>query len=163
MLYNAGTTMVAYFDQYYSTIRHVHCHKTLPGNSRSTRCGPCRAYRHVLRSSLDRLQKNQEPDSLALRCDPPEKFERLQNMHKLIRKQSKQIAQLQKSLDKFIQTNGILVNDNLNQDLLNIMNTHTSAVLTAEDQFKSLFWQQQMKASLCKSKNGVRWNPAIIR
>lgn len=26
-----------------------------------------------------------------------------------------------------------------------------------------MFWQQQMKASLCKSKNGMRWHPAIIR
>ena len=95
--------------------------------------------------------------------DTPEKFERMRNLHKLVRSQQKKIAQLQQTLDRYIQTDGVKVDDTTNKDLYTIMTRNSSSVLSADERFKSIFWQQQMKASLAKSKQGIRWHPAIIR
>ena len=43
------------------------------------------------------------------------------------------------------------------------MTQNSSTVLSVDKRFKSIFWQQQMKASLAKGKQGIRWHPAIIR
>ena len=133
-----GTCVVAYFDQIYLTIRHVDCKWTLPLNTKSQRCDECRKYRYVLRSGLRNFNSFQSDRSKCATdshtnfryLDTPEKFERMRNLHKLVRSQQKRIAQLQHTLDRYI---------------------------------KSIFWQQQMKASLAKGKQGIRWHPAIIR
>ena len=167
--------MVAYYDQCYLTIRHVQCKQVLPDKSKSDRCSTCRTYRYVLRSALRNLHvaSNKETEC-SQHClpeshtnyrylDTPEKIERLQNMHKLMCRQKKQIKRLQSSLNKLIQSDGIKVDETTNRDLLHIMNCNTSTVLSAEEKFQSLFWQQQLKASSVKGKQGVRWHPAIIR
>ena len=134
----------------------------------------CRAYRRVLQSASSHLTKVQDPEYFTSRCDPdshvnyryldtPEKFERLRNMHRLVRKQGRQLTQLQKSLNKHIKADGVALDDDTHNDFLTIMNKNTSTVLTVKEQFRSIFWQQQLKASSCKSKKGVRWHPAIIR
>jgi len=63
----------------------------------------CRACRHVLQLASSHLVKAQGPENLTSHCDPdshvnyryldtPEKFERLQNMHKLLCKQERQFT-----------------------------------------------------------------------
>ena len=95
--------------------------------------------------------------------DTPEKLERMRNLHKLVHLQQKKIAQLQQTLDRYILTDGVKVDDSTNKDLYTIMTHNSSSILSADEGFKSIFWQQQMKASLAKSKQGIRWHPAIIR
>ena len=58
---------------------------------------------------------------------------------------------------------GVKVDDTTNKDLYTIMTRNSSSVLSADKRFKSMFWQQRMKASLAKSKQGIRWHSAIFR
>ena len=144
--------MVAYYDQCFLTIQHVQCKRTLTDKSKSDRCSTCRAYRYVLRSALRSLHiaKDRETDN-STRCqsdshtnfrylDTPVKIERMQNMHKLVCQQRKEIKRLQYSLNKLIQADGVKMDEATNQDLLHIMNYNTSSVLSATEKFQSLFW-----------------------
>ena len=162
--------MVAYYDQCYCTIRHVKYHWKLQEESRSTRCTVCRAYCYVLKSRLKRLHvesasaKSLPESHVNFRyLNTPEKIERMRNMHKLICKKDTKNIRLQQSLTRLIEDDGIIMDNNTNSDFMDIMNHNTSTVLTAEETFKSLFWQQQMKAGIAKSSCGTRWHPAIIR
>ena len=165
-----GTCVVAYFDQIYLTIRHVDCKWTLPLNAKSQRCDECRKYRYVLRSGLRNLNSFQSDHNKCATdshtnfryLDTPEKFERMRNLHKLVRSQQKRITQLQHTLDRYIQTDGVKVDDVTNKSLYTIMTKNSSAILSADEHFKSIFWQQQMKASLAKGKQGIQWHPAIF-
>jgi len=100
----------------------------------------------VLQSASSYLVKAQGPENLTSRCDPdshvnyryldtPQKFERLRNMHKLLRKQERQLTQLQKSLTKHIKADGVALDDDIHKDFLSIMNKNTSSVLTIKEQF----------------------------
>ena len=162
--------MIAYYDQCYCTIRHVNCHWSLKEDCRSTRCSICRAYRYVLKSgikhlhSVDSIVKSLPESHVNFRyLNTPEKIKRMKNMHKLICKKDRKISRLQHSLTKLIKDDGIIMDSSTNADFMTIMNQNTSTILTAEEKFKSLFWQQQMKAGLAKSSRGIRWHPAIIR
>ena len=52
--------------------------------------------------------------------DTPEKLERMRNLHKLVCSQQKKIAQLQQTLDRYIQTDGVKVDDTTNKDLIQL-------------------------------------------
>ena len=65
--------------------------------------------------------------------DTPEKFERMRNLHKLVRSQQKKIAQLQQTLDRYILTDGVKVDDTTNKDLYTIMTRNSSSVLSADE------------------------------
>ena len=147
-----GTCVVAYFDQIYLTIRHVDCKWTLRLNAKSQRCEECRKYRYVLRSGLRNLNSFQSDHNKCATdshtnfhyLDTPEKFERMRNLHKLVCSQQKRITQLQHTLDRYIQTDGVKVDDVTNRSLYTIMTKNSSAILSADEHFKSIFWQQQM-------------------
>ena len=158
-----GTYVVAYFDQIYLTICHVDCKWTLPPNARTQRCDECQKYRYVLRSGLRNLNSSQSDHNICATdshtnfryLDTPEKFERMRNLHKLVCSQKKKIIQLQCTLDRYIQMHRVKVDDTTNKDLYTITTQNSSTVLSADEQFKSIFWQQQMKASLAKGKQGI--------
>ena len=65
--------------------------------------------------------------------DTPEKFERMRNLHKLVHSQQKKIAQLQQTLDRYIQTDGVKVDDTTNKDLYTIMTCNSSSVLSVDE------------------------------
>lgn len=163
--------MVAYYDQCYCTICHINCHINCPQKlqeeSRSARCTVCRAYRYVLKSRLKHLlvgsfNAKSLPESYTnfKYLNTPEKIER---MHKLICKKDRKITILQQSLTRLIEDDGVIVDNNTNSNFMAIMIYNTSTVLTAEKNFKSLFWQPKMKAKMAKSSQGIHWHPAIIR
>lgn len=43
------------------------------------------------------------------------------------------------------------------------MNTNRGKLSVTEENFSSIFWQQQFKAASLNSPKGMRWHPAIIR
>ena len=65
--------------------------------------------------------------------DMPEKLERMRNLHKLVHSQQKKIAQLQQTLDRYIQMDGVKVDDTTNKDLYTIMTHNSSSVLSADE------------------------------
>ena len=62
--------------------------------------------------------------------DTPEKFETMRNLHKLVHSQQKKIAQLQQTLDRYIQTDGVKVDDTTNKDLYTIMTRNSNSILS---------------------------------
>ena len=65
--------------------------------------------------------------------DTPEKLERMRNLHKLVHSQQKKIAQLQQTLDRYIQTDGVKVDVTTNKDLYTIMTRNSSSVLSSDE------------------------------
>ena len=65
--------------------------------------------------------------------DTTEKLERMRNLHKLVHSQQKEIAQLQQTLDRCIQTDGVKVDDTTNKDLYTLMTRNSSSVLSADE------------------------------
>ena len=57
----------------------------------------------------------------------------MRNLHKFVRSQQKKIAQLQQTLDRYIQTDGVKVDDTANKDLYTIMTRNSNSVLSADE------------------------------
>ena len=171
--YSIGVNVVAYFDAQNSTIRHVQCIWKIPVSSSTKKCTFCKMYRdNVLRSGLSRMLKQQEDDGKLCATNShvnyrylntPEKMERMQNLHTMIRLNIKRIYQLQNQLDKIIKVDGVQIDETLNKDFLALASKHQEKVSAEDETFSSVFWQQQVKASSVKSPKGMRWHPAMIR
>lgn len=125
----------------------------------------------MLRSGLSRLLKQLAEGDSVKRCaidshvnlrylTPVEKDERIRNLHAQVVKDRKKIDQLQSKLENIIQKDGVTVDNALNKDLVDIMQ---SSPVDSEETFSSIFWKQQLKAAKAQSSKGIRWHPAIIR
>ena len=79
---STGTSIVAYYDHYCSTILHINFEFMLKEKSKSTRCLSCREYRYVLKSTLRHL-KIPEPGNACLQVDPRTNFRYLTTHQKL--------------------------------------------------------------------------------
>ena len=169
----AGTTITAYYDHKYDTIRHVNCQFNITYSKSVKRCAACRKFRdNVLRSALSQLlrQKKSE-DACAVNShvnfrylNTPEKLERMRNLSKLVRVKDKQVVDLKKKLGTAVEASTIRVDDTMHHDLLKIMNCNNAQ--TSDDSnegFSSIFWKQQLKAAQLKSSKQMRWHPAMIR
>lgn len=163
-----GTQVVAYYEQQTPTIRHVKCQRHLPPDERSQRCHQCKKYRYVLHSMLARFKVPLQTS----RCLPSshtnirhlrplEKDEKIRQLKAAYSQQAKKVKRLELSLSKLNATDGILVDNATNKDLLTILNHNTDS--TENSRFQTIFWEQQLKAKTCKESQGVRWHPAIIR
>ena len=95
----------------------------------------------MLRSGLKNLSSSKSDHDRCVtdshtnfRClDTPEKLERMRNLHKLVHSQQKKIEQLQQTLDRYIQTDGVKVDDTTNKDLYTIMTRNSNSVLSADE------------------------------
>ena len=54
---------------------------------------------------------------------------------------AEKITQLRHTLDRYIQMDGVKVDDTTNKDLYTIMTQNSRTVLSADERFKSIFWQ----------------------
>ena len=164
--------MVAYYDQRHSTIRHVNCAWKLPEGTSGSRCEVCKQYRNVIRSSLNRLLK--QPQIRTESCEAsshtnykrltgPEKDQRMNNLHEVVRSKERQIQSLRKKVSDLIQEEGVKVDDGMHNDLLTIMKKHGPSNNDTSDKFRDIFWKQQLKAASLKDSRSMRWHPAIIR
>jgi len=94
----------------------------------------------------------------------PERIERFRQMRITLDQKKRKIKRLELSLERAIEADGMLVDKSTSEDLLAIMCANTSAIeSTDNNRFKTIFWEQQLKAKSCKSSRGMRWHPAIIR
>jgi hypothetical protein len=74
------------------------------------------------------------------------------------------IAYLQEQIKQSIDKNGVLLDEQLSNDLSDIMieNNDSIAGQFPADSFQRLFWEQQIQAAKAK-KTGIRWHPMIVR
>ena len=173
MCFVAGRNVVAYYDNRFSTIRHINCPFTLPQLTSGNRCSACKTYRdNVLRCALNRVLKQSDNEISVIETsshanfrylNTPEKMDRLKNLSKLVRSKEKQIQDLHNRLAKTTETNGVRVGGEVHNDLVNIMNLHKKQHPTTDEKFSSIFWNQQLKAATVKDTRQMRWHPAMIR
>ena len=80
----------------------------------------------------------------------PEKVECLRSLSRLIHAKDQQIADSKKKLNRMIEANGISVDESMHNDMLTIMEINNSkqARSNTEENFSTIFWQQQLKAAL---------------
>lgn len=169
---------MAYYQQQTDTIRHVDCHwifSTRDDRYSTDQCVICHKYqRNVLNASLIKLNDSQlispgrskgESHTNYRYCNTPEKCARLVSLHETVRLQKRALQHLQSRLDRHIQSSGVQVDDTIQSDLLQIMDTHSSMIAQkyGEESFQTIFWQQQLKSASAKSSSGIRWHPLIVK
>ena len=91
----------------------------------------------------------------------PEKLQRMRNLAQVIHSKDNVIADLRKKVDSIMKAEGVIVDPSTHNDLLAIMSAQKDT--GSEDTFRSIFWQQQLKAAKLSKKNGMHWHPAMIR
>lgn len=115
-----------------------------------------------LQVKVSRCQETSHANFRYLRT--PERIERFRQMRIALNQKNRKIRRLELSLEKAIEADSMLVDKSASEDLLAIMCANTNAIeSTDNNRFKTIFWEQQLKAKSCKSSRGMRWHPALIR
>ena len=76
---------------------------------------------------------------------------------------TRKIEYLKNRIAKCIEANQVAVNEKVNEQLLDIVRRQLHPQLENMPPMKRLFIEQQLKVAECKSSNGMRWHPAMIR
>jgi hypothetical protein len=78
---------------------------------------------------------------------------------------SKEVKRLEERMATFIEKNHVTLNSTLHSDFKAIMNEMSEKVQEdyAEDSFRRVFWNQQLKANRVEDSKLIRWHPAIIK
>ena len=147
--------MVAYYDNRFSTIRHINCLFILPPMKSSNRFPPCKTYRNnVLCGALNRVlkQSGNERDVTETSShanfrylNTPEKIGRLKNLSKLVCSQEKHIQDLCNRLAKATEGNGVRVGGDVHNDLVNIINFHKGKHSSSDETFLVSFGTSSLK------------------
>jgi len=95
----------------------------------------------------------------------PQKNDRLTRLHKENRKLSLQVAQLEEKLLAVTAQDGIILSDELHDDVKKMATACTKQVYSThpDGSFQKLFWDQQVKASEYKNSKSIKWHPLFIK
>ena len=153
------------------TVRHKNCQflLQLQHHSTSVRCPNCVTCRKTLAIQIKRHQSQSSvsPSSHVnyRYLSATELAVRLKHSQRQCRIASKHISRLQEKISKATVENGIVVDNQMHNGLLDIMCAETSEVYKKykPDSFHHLFWKQQMEAATHQDARGMRWHPAMIR
>lgn len=93
----------------------------------------------------------------------PQKQTRMKVLKQTLDSAKHKIAYLQEQIKQSIDKNGVLLDEQLSNDLSGIMKENDSSIAGQfpADSFQRLFWDQQIQAA--KGKMGICWHPMIIR
>lgn len=115
---------------------------------------------HVMSTMLSRhLKKDERPDATDASSRTnlrylsiPQKVECIQQLHKSVRVSHQRAERLQNRIKSLVDKEGIVVEDELHQDLTEIVQDNTPKIEESypPDSFARLFWEQQTKA--CRMK-----------
>ncbi len=153
------------------TVRVSTCELLADGN----RCTSCMSYRDSLRSmhhrwlkqkSLSPSKRQSTRSKTNLRwLSTPEKCKRYSHLRTRLDAKAKVIKRLKEKVQVIMEKNRVALDPALNSDFKAIMSEMSSKVHAecAEDSFKRVFWDQQLKAADVKDSRQVRWHPGIIK
>ncbi|XP_065915629.1 uncharacterized protein [Dysidea avara] len=163
-----GGEVVAYLDQSFcitvngeqhsTTVRHAKCELLIAGDL----CAPCYGFCNTLRALFSKLRNRSVVPSVYTNTRflrTPQKSARIKSLQKALHIKTRQLKQLRMRLDSILESNGVVVADDLRCDLEKVVDSHQ---VLEEDEFKRVFWEQQVAAWKAK-KTGVRWHPLFIR
>lgn len=158
-------------EKYAKTVRVSTCELLVEGR----KCTSCVSYRNSLRSMYHRWLK-QKPLSPSRRLSTrsktnlrwlstPEKSKRYSQLRTRLDAESKKIKRLKEKINVMMERDHITLDPTLQSDFKTIMGEMSKRVNEecAEDSFKQLFWNQQLKATNLRDPRQIRWHPAIIK
>lgn len=128
----------------YSTIRHVNCEILL---SSSTVCSICTSYRNTLRAlvckqKVQALKLHPNVNTRFLRT--PQRSAHIRSLRTAIRNKNRQLKRLRCKLEKIVEDDSVAIDNDLSQDLQAVIANHSNDAETVQDDFKRIFWQQQV-------------------
>lgn len=154
-----GTQRIAFYDSSGGgTIRCEECHIILPPSESRNRCGVCEEYRQVLNRMVYRMNNENKSRDKRVDCQshtnyrfliPPEKDERMKNLHQQLRLTKQQLSRLHEKLNALVEDrNSVEVDDDLNQHLSETVKDSTDLIAKSypEGSFAMLFWKAQCRA-----------------
>ena len=158
-------------EEHAKTVRVSTCEMLVNGN----KCSSCISYRDSLRSMFHRWskQKSLSPSkrqSTRSRTNmrwltTPEKDKRYSQLRRRLDAKSKEVKRLKDKINIMIEKNHVSLDATLHSDFRGIMTEMSQKIQEecAENSFRRLFWEEQLKAASVKNNRQVRWHPAIIK
>ena len=94
-----------------------------------------------------------------------EKSIRLHRLQHEKRMLQQQLRRLQDAITESTATNGVILDEQLQDDITQLMKDHTQDIHSTyeEGTFQRLFWEQQTTANSLESSKSMRWHPLIIK
>ena len=157
-------------DIYSSTVRVTNCEMLVAVG----KCNACVPYRSTLRTMYNRWIKNKtcsptkrtsSSSHVNLRwLNSPEKRSRMKNIQRRMVTAERQVEHLKEKIQLSVKAHGVVVDDQLNNDLSRIMTEQTPQVVEEfpVGSFQRLFWEHQ-KDALQKNPKQMRWHPTMIK
>ena len=136
-----GMSFMVDGQELYSTVRHIHCEVV----SSNTICSACTKYRNTLRALVCKLSKaraHPHPKMNVRFLQTPQRSARLRSLKAAIRNKNQQLKRMRSRLEKIMEDDGVVVDDELSKGLESVIDDHDADSM--KDEFKSIFFQQQV-------------------
>ena len=130
-------------EEFYSTACHVDC-EILTSNAM---CSACTSYRNTLsalvwnQNKIGSLKPHPKMNVRFLRT--PQRNAHIRSLRAAIHKKNRQLKRLKEKLQEIVEDDGIMVDDELANDLQRVTDDHPVDAESIKDEFKWIFWQQQ--------------------
>lgn len=125
-----------------ATIKHANCDLLIYGNI----CASCNDFRDVLRALFSKHRNRSWSNMPSIYTNTrflrtPQKSVRTISLRKAIHIKNRQLKQLKIRLNNILDNDGVVVTDDLRCDIEKVVESHH---VLEEDEFKRVFWEQQV-------------------
>ena len=153
---------------HHETVRSPYCQLL----TQATRCSVCKSSRALIRAAYNRWSKPKSPSATSAQSKvkissltTPLRNKRIHSLRQQIKSDTRRIKTLKAKLDHIIKSKGVVVDEELENELTSIMKDKTDTIRTnyPQDSFHRILWEQQLQVSQKANKRNVRWHPAVIR
>ena len=142
--------------RYVNTLRVNKCQLLV--EPRRWRCTECNKAGDRLRKKIISVLKEEpNPYTADVFLTTGEKLSKIKKLNKKVEAGKKRIDRLQEKMAACIKAYGVTVDNELGELMVNALQSQNLSPN------QSLFLQQQLKASQCKSAVGMRWHPEMIK
>lgn len=136
---------------YISTVRHCNCELLV--TDQSVRCNPCQKYRDNLRAVYSNFTKEKSTAATGTNLrymQSREKDRRIKALKSALRNKQKRLMRIQGKLKKITEQSGIMIDGKLQNDFKEVIDGHQSSInKLPTDDFKRIFWEQQVIMNSC--------------
>lgn len=149
---------------YQETIRTTDCRLLVHG----AKCQACAEYRPHLRAMHSRWSRDKGKVSKFSNnryMNTPQKQRKMKNLQARAYSAEQEVKKLQEYIKSSTEKNGVLVDENLHNDLQAVMTDQSEEInrLFPEGSFRRLFWDEQLKMAKLQNSKNMRWHPMMIR
>ena len=149
---------------YQETIRTTDCRLLVHG----AKCQACTDYRPRLRAMHSRWSRDKGKVSKLSNnryMNTPQKQRKMKNLQARAYSAEQEVKKLQEYIKSSTEKNGVLVDENLHNDLQAVMTDQSKSInrLFPEGSFRRPFWDEQLKMAKLQNSKRMRWHPMMIR